>query len=140
MAIAQMNWGRLRLPLSNPEMSEFAESLSEIYLLAETHTGFIWRLPDEEVTAQLQDLNFNDRVSATISVWDSVDALKAYTFDTIHGEYMERSAEWFEKVDGPQLVIWDVETTTRASFREAFERLDMLKRDGPTSAAYGWPS
>ena len=51
-----------------------------------------------------------------------------------------RFAEWFLPVEGPQLVIWDVEAEARPGFREAFERLELLRRDGPTRRAYGWPS
>jgi len=34
MAIAQMNWGRLKYSLQDKRMIEFAESLNKVYLLA----------------------------------------------------------------------------------------------------------
>jgi hypothetical protein len=121
-------------------MAEFDASLEDLYLLAEAHPGFIWRIPDGIAADQLQVLNFDERISATVSVWDTVEALKDYTFESLHGDYLKRAGEWFEAVDGPQLVIWNVDQTNRPSFREAFNRLEILKRDGPTDDIYGWPS
>lgn len=139
MAIAQMNWGQLRFPLSDRRMAEFERSLEPVYRLAEEHPGFIWRVPDEQAAEQLQALNFDEKISATVSVWKSVDALKDYTFNSLHGEYLKRSDEWFDPVDGPQLVIWTVEPSSRPGFAEAFDRLEALKNFGPTQDTYGWP-
>lgn len=138
MAIAQMNWGRLLYPLSDPRMAEFDASLAHVYDLAERHPGFIWRIPDAAAGAELQELGLGERMSATVSVWRDVEALKDYTFNSAHGEYLRRADEWFEKVDGPQLVIWEVVPSCQPSFAEAFDRLEMLNTRGPTKDAYGW--
>ena len=140
MAIAQMNWGRMRFALSDPRMAEFNASLDHVYWLAEAHAGFIWRIPDEEAAKQLQALEYDEKTSATVSVWKSVEALKDYTFNSLHGDYLKRASEWFEPVEGPQLVIWNVTPSSRPSFADAFERLETLKRLGPTEDTYGWPS
>lgn len=140
MAVAQMNWGRMRFPLTDPRMSEFAASLAEVYRLAETHPSFVWRIPDDEAVSQLEALGKDNRISSTVSVWETVDALREYTFESLHGQYLNRTNEWFETVSGPQLVIWDVESAHRPTFKEAFDRLAILSRDGPTVEAYGWPS
>ena len=139
MAIAQMNWGRMRFPLSDPRMVEFADALEDVYRLAEVHHGFIWRIPDSDAEQQLSAMGHDDRTSATVSVWESVDALKDYTFQTRHGAFLKRANEWFENVCGPQLVLWNTEHADRPTFREAFERLEQLKKHGDTSVAYGWP-
>ncbi|SLN23519.1 hypothetical protein ROA7450_00936 [Roseovarius albus] len=140
MAIAQMNWGKMRYPLDDPRMAEFSDALAQIYALAEAHPGFIWRIPDAEATQQLQDLGFDDKTSATVSVWENAETLKDYTFETLHGDFLSRKHEWFETVSGPQLVIWPVTTTSRPSFGEAFDRLNHLKSHGNTPEAYGWPN
>jgi len=77
-------------------------------------------------------------MSATVSVWKSLTDLHDDTFNSLHGEYLSRSAEWFEKGDGPQLVVWDVEDAARPSFIEAWERLLELKQNGPSHRGYGW--
>ena len=139
MPIAQMNWGRMRFPPTDLRLQEFLDSLSSVYAIAEKHPGFIWRISDDEASAQLNRLGFDDRMSATISVWSDVEHLHDYTFATIHGDYLDRRAEWFEEVDGPQLVIWNVQADARPGFPEAFERLEHLKANGPSDFAQGWP-
>ncbi len=139
MAIAQMNWGRMRFPLNDPRMVEFADALEDVFRLAECHKGFIWRIPDIAAEQQLGALGYDDCTSATVSVWDSVDALKDYTFETRHGTFLKRAKEWFETVDGPQLVLWDTEDTDQPTFQEAFDRLKHLQEHGDTSHAFGWP-
>ena len=138
MAIAQMNWGKLRFSLEDIRMSEFANALSKVYSLAESHPGFIWRIPDNHSELQLADLGFDKLLSATISVWTDINSLKDYTYNSMHGSYLKRSSEWFQAIDGPQLVIWDVKNNNQPTFRESFERLDYLKNNGTSSFAYGW--
>ena len=139
MAIAQMNWGRMKFAPDDPRLSEFMGALDRVYAQAEAHPGFIWRVPDDDAAQELAALGHDERLSATVSVWRSVGALRDYTFNSEHGAFLQRAAEWFETVDKPQLVIWDVDELTRPRFREAFERLEHLRQHGDTEFAYGWP-
>ena len=139
MTIAQMNWGRLRHPLDHPDMAELNSVMSEVYAQAEQHSGFIWRIPDADAADQLAQLGFDDRMSATVSVWESVEALSAFTFGGDHGAYFKDRAKWFEPVSRPQLVLWDVLATDRPSFEEAFRRLKTLETEAPSRSAYPWP-
>ncbi len=138
MAIAQMNWGRMLYPLTHSLMSEFALSLADVYREAERYPGFIWRVPDEEAANQLEALRYDSLTSATVSVWTDLEVLRSYTFSGTHGKFLGRSHEWFEKVEGPQLVIWDVHPSAQPTFSEAFERLAHLKENGPSERGYGW--
>ena len=138
MSIAQMNWGRLRFCLDDKRMREFAESLNKVYSLAEKHPGFIWRIPDNQSKSQLSDLGFDKLISSTVSVWKDINSLKDYTYNSLHGVYLKRSSEWFEKIDGPQLVIWNTDNDTKPTFKESFNRLEYLKNNGSTDYAYSW--
>ena len=139
MTIAQMNWGRLKYSLEDKRMTEFNESLSKVYGLAEKHPGFIWRIPDNQSESQLYDLGFDNLISSTISVWTDIESLKDYTYNSLHGVYLKRSSEWFQKnIDGPQLVIWNVNSNDQPSFKESFARLKYLNDNGPSDYAYGW--
>jgi hypothetical protein len=73
MAIAQMNWGRMKYPVDDPRLKEFLDSLHEVYRLAEAHPGFLWRIPDETIASQLKVSGFDSRISATVSLWRSLD-------------------------------------------------------------------
>ena len=139
MPIAQMNWGRMKFAPVDPRMSEFMGALGRVYAQAEAHPGFIWRIPDEQAAQDMAALGHDDRVSATVSVWDSIEALRDYTFNTEHGAFLKRTSEWFEAVEGPQLVIWRADRLSRPGFGEAFNRLDHLRKHGNSDLAFGWP-
>ena len=96
------------------------------------------RIPDNQVEPQLTNLGFDKFISSTVSIWNSVDLLKDYTYNSLHGIFLKRSSEWFEEVEGPQLVIWNVKNDDRLTFKESFERLEHLKINGPTDYAYDW--
>lgn len=138
MAIAQMNWGRMKFPLEDSRMAEFADALDRVYREAEDYPGFIWRIDDAQAASQLSELGHNELTSATVSVWSDVEALRAYTFETEHGVFLQRARDWFEIVDGPQLVIWPVGDDERPTFLDAFDRLAHLKKYGPSKDAHGW--
>lgn len=140
MAIAQMNWGRMRYPLADNRMAEFANALDGVYRSAEAHPGFIWRISDEDAATQLDALGFDAQTSATVSVWTDVKDLRSYTFSGDHGAFLERARDWFQVVEGPQLVIWDVGSDDRPTFAEAFDRLEHLRQHGHSERGYGWPS
>jgi len=38
----------------------------------------------------LQELNLEEKISSTVSVWHPGDALTDYTFTTFHGDYLKR--------------------------------------------------
>ena len=139
MAIAQMNWGRMKFAPADSRLSEFMGALARVYAQAEAHPGFIWRIPDDGAAQELAALGYDDRMSATVSVWQSVEDLRDYTFNSEHGDFLKRTTEWFETVEGPQLVIWSVDSLARPGFREAFERLEHLKAHGDSEMASGWP-
>ncbi len=140
MTIAQMSLARLRFAPGDPRVAEFFDNLDAVYQSAAGHPGFIWRLPDVQAAHQLAALGHDDRTSATVSVWRSVADLHDFTFSGAHGEFFDRRAEWFEKFEGPQLVIWRADATARPDFGEAFARLERLRRHGPTDHAHGWPA
>lgn len=136
--IAQMNWGRLLRDPGHPDLQPFEAATAEIYRQAEAFDGFVWRIPDEEISRQIPASGFDARMSATVSVWRNYQALRDYTFDSDHGRYLARSREWFETVEGPQLVIWNADMADRPSFTEALDRLKHLRESGPSQYAFGW--
>ena len=76
MTIEQMNWVKLRFSLEYIRMAEFTKSLDKVYQLAESHPGFIWRIPDNQSELQLADIGFDKLISSTVSVWDNLGSLK----------------------------------------------------------------
>ena len=136
--IAQMNFGKMLHKIDDQGMQEFSASLDSVYKLAEKSTGFIWRIPDDQISKELTDCGYDERTSATVSVWASYESLKHFTFVGLHGDYFRRSTEWFCKIEPPQLVIWPVSIDERPSFVDALAKLKHLAAHGDTDKAFGW--
>lgn len=137
--IAELNIARLNAPLDSPEMKDFMNGLDPINQLADRSPGFVWRLVGYDVGLGATDLRgpFGDDVLVNMSVWETVDALRAYAYHTEHLEYLRRRREFFHH-DGiaTHLVVWPVDEGHIPTLDEAAERLDHLTAHGPTPYAF----
>jgi hypothetical protein len=138
--LAQLNIGRLRYPTDDPRMADFMNALDLVNGLAERSKGFVWRLKDESGNAT----NFrpfpDPQMAVNLSVWESVEALERYVYLTVHKRFYGRREEWFDKLDGPHLVLWWIPAGHIPTLIEAKERLEYLAAHGPSVHAFGWES
>ena len=134
--LAQLNMGRIRFPLDDPRMAGFMNRLDDINALADRTDGFVWRLQTEEGNATALHPYEDDRDLINMSVWESIDALDAFTYQSAHVEVFRQRQEWFEPSSEATFVMWWVPTGHIPSIDEAIERLDQLRRNGPTAEAF----
>ena len=133
--LAQLNIAVMKEPLESPSMADFVANLDRINALAETSAGFVWRLQTDEGDATaLRPLGENTLVN--MSVWRDVASLNAYVYQSAHVEIMRRRREWFERMAQAYVVLWWVPRGHRPSITEASEKLERLRREGPTAAAF----
>ena len=137
--IAQLNIGRVRHALDDPRMADFMDNLARVNAIAERSPGFVWRYTDASGNAT-ETLPFADdpRMMINMSVWESVEALETFVWQTVHTRFYGRKHEWFETLDGAYFVLWHVPPGHRPSVAEAIGRLDYLKAHGPSEQAFGW--
>jgi hypothetical protein len=134
--LAQLNVGTLREPIDHPASAGFANGLDPINALADSFPGFVWRMEDESGNATgIEYPGEPDRIS-NMSVWDSVDSLRAFTYDKAHVEFMRSRLDWFEKRTGPHFVMWWVPAGHRPTLEEADARLCHLIENGPSAEAF----
>lgn len=134
--LAQVNIGRVRGPIDSPTMAGFVDRLAEINALAERSRGFVWRLQTDAGDATYLRPYDDERILINMSVWESVEALKEYTYRTAHAELLRQRHEWFEPFSGAYLALWWVTAGHLPSVDEAKERIANLDRHGPTSFAF----
>jgi hypothetical protein len=133
--LAQLNIARLKAPIDSPLLANFVANLDRINALAEAADGFRWRLMTEDGNAtSLRP--FEDDVAINMSVWRDLDALRNYVYKTAHVEIMKRRREWFERASEAYAVLWWVKAGHRPSIPEAVNRLEHLRKYGPTPAAF----
>jgi hypothetical protein len=140
MHLAQLNIGRLRYPTDDPRLADFMSNLDLVNGLAERSPGFVWRLKDESNNATNFRPFADPMMAINLSVWDSVEALERYVWQTVHKRFYGRRGEWFEKLDGPHFVMWWVPAGHLPTVAEAKERLERLAAHGPSDYAFGWES
>jgi len=135
--LAQLNIGIVRGAIDSPVMAEFVANLDRINALAERAPGFVWRLQTEEGNATaIRPYPENENMAVNLSVWQDVDSLRRFVFQSAHVEIMRRRHEWFEKMGEAFLVLWWVPTGHRPTIEEAQARLEMLRRKGPAAEAF----
>jgi Domain of unknown function (DUF3291) len=138
--LAELNIGRLRYEIDDPRMAGFADNLAAVNSLAERSPGFVWRYQDDSGNATNTRPFDDPRIAINLSVWDGVEALERYVWQTVHKRFYGRRHEWFERFEGPYFVMWWVASGYRPTVAEALARLDHLKHHGPSDHAFGWES
>ena len=135
--LAQFNIARIRYALDDPRMKEFVDNVARVNALAEAIDGFVWRLKDESGNAMNMTVYDDARILPNLTVWESVEALERFVWQTLHKRFYGRREEWFEPIETP-LVMWFVPAGKRPTLEEGVERLDYLVANGPSDHAFGW--
>lgn len=136
--LAQLNVGRLLAPVDSPTIAGFVAELESINRLADRYPGFVWRLQTEAGDATAIRPTEDDLFLVNLGVWESIEALRAFTYTTAHVDVLRRRREWFEWLATAHLVLWWVPEGHRPSVEEGLERLERLRRDGPSPAAFSF--
>jgi hypothetical protein len=137
--LAELNIGRIRYELDDPRMAEFADNLALVNGIAERSSGFVWRYTDESGNAT-STRPYDSLTIVNVSVWENVESLEKYVWQTVHKRFYGRRHEWFDKFEGPYFVMWWVPVGHRPTIQEAVERLEHLKAHGPSGHGFGWES
>ena len=138
--IAQLNIGRFRYPTHDPRMAAFMLNLDRINALAERSEGFVWRLKDESNNATAIRPFADPDMAVNLSVWESIEALERFVWQTVHKRFYGRRPEWFDNMEEPHFVMWWIPPGHLPSLQEAKERLAHLTANGPSDHAFGWES
>jgi hypothetical protein len=136
--LAQLNIGRIRYEIEDPRMADFTNNLAMVNGLAERTPGFVWRYIDESGNSTSTRPYSDPRIAINLSVWESVEALERFVYQTIHRRFYGRRGEWFEHFEGSYFVMWWVAAGHRPSVDEAVARLEHLKKHGPSEHAFNW--
>ena len=136
MHVAQLNVGRLRAPMDDPQVADFRDNLAPINALAEATPGFVWRLQDESGNATGIKPCGDDLEIVNLTVWASIEALEQYTYHSAHTPFLRRRREFFERPSAPILCLWWIAEGTIPTVDDAIARLDHLRAHGPTPTAF----
>ncbi len=135
--LAQVNIARMREPLDSPLLAGFVAALEPVNALADAAPGFVWRLQTEDgnavaVRAFEWDAAGSAGVLINMSVWESVEALAAFTYSEAHREVLRQRYTWFERMAAAHTALWWIPRGRTPTPGEAEERVIHLREFGPT--------
>ncbi len=134
--LAQVNIGRIRAPMNDPVMEEFAGALAEINALAEQSAGFVGRLKGDNGDATEIQAFSDPLILVNMFVWTDVRSLRDYVYRTMHGRFFARRQAWFEKYEGAHLALWWIAAGQFPTTAEAKARLATITARGSSAHAF----
>ncbi|WP_306319633.1 MULTISPECIES: DUF3291 domain-containing protein [unclassified Streptomyces] len=136
--LAQVNIGRLVAPLTEPELAGFVDQLPVINALADRSPGFVWRMVDDagaDATGFRPD-GHDDLLLINCSVWESVEALRNFTYHSDHLRVLTQRRAWFQRMTKAYQALWWVPAGHRPSVTEAMQRVAHIREHGPGPHAF----
>ena len=138
MHIAELNIAQWQFPADDPRGADFVNALDKINAVADRMPGFVWRLVGEGNNAS-DIIAFDDpSVIVNMSVWQRVEDLEHFVWNTVHKRIYERKNEWFAALKSHHFVMWMVDEGHIPTVAEARERLDHLDKHGNSDHAFNW--
>lgn len=71
-------------------------------------------------------------IVTNFSVWEDLDSLKSFVYQTVHGYFLRSRKKWFERIADYQVVLWWIPQGRIPSVEEGKQKLLQLQEHGPT--------
>jgi hypothetical protein len=139
--LAELNVGRLLAPTDDPRVAEFMAALDRVNGIGKRSPGFVWMM---EGSGQPGTGNTEAKIDgdpqfvSNLTVWESVETLEHFVFNTVHRAFYARRAEWFQVLGRMHFVMWWILAGHRPTLDEALARLAHLQAQGDSDWAFGW--
>ena len=140
MQLAQANIARMLYPRDDPRMAGFFDQIDAINAHADASPGFVWRLQTAEGDATSIRVFDDDELIFNMSVWESVEALRDFTYRSAHALPFKNRQSWFEPSQRPMNVLWWVAVGHQPDAEEAEERFRILWKAGPSAEGFTFRS
>lgn len=134
--LAQINIARLIAPIDDPRIAGFVAELDPVNALADAAPGFVWRL--QSASGNATDIAYSEDpfLIVNMSVWESVQSLRAFSYQSHHLQVFRQRTKWFEKSAVPSYCLWWVPAGHVPTVAEGRERLEHYQQHGPTQHAF----
>lgn len=139
--LAELNVGRLVAPTDDPRVADFMNNLDRINGLGKRMPGFVWMMEGsgEPGTGNTEaKIHGDPQFVSNLTVWEDLPSLENFVWNTVHRQFYNRRAEWFEVMGKMHFVMWWVPEGHRPTLDEALARLDHLNEHGASDEAFGW--
>lgn len=134
--IAQANYSQWISDISEKSIQTFLKQVELIHHHAENSKGYVWRYDYDPHSHTLDSLFGVERIIFNMTVWETIDDLKNFSFKTMHGGVMKRRTEWFTSLPVQRSVLWWVRDNHKPTAKEAKDRFELLRNQGATEEAF----
>ena len=141
MHLAELNIGRLLAPTDDPRVADFMANLDRVNGLGKRMPGFVWMMEGsgEPGTGNTEaKIGGDPQFVSNLTVWEDLASLETFVWKTVHKQFYDRRAEWFEVMGEMHFVMWWVPAGHRPTLDEALEKLAYKQEYGDSDAAFGW--
>jgi hypothetical protein len=139
--LAELNVGRLLAPTDNPRVAEFMANLDRVNGLGKRMPGFVWMMEGsgEPGTGNTEaKIDGDPQYVSNLTVWQDAPSLERFVWGTVHKQFYDRRAAWFEVLGDMHFAMWWVPEGHRPTLSEALDRLDHRRENGDSDHAFGW--
>lgn len=143
--LAFMSAGILKEDWDHPANQGFVDRIDANVETLDKSPGFIASdfspdLPWGEMSVPevLDRPEFAGKHAVTLSIWQDLESVFAYTYHVSHSESLRRRHDWFIKGEWPSYAAWWVADDHIPTWQEAVKRFDQLHQQGPTSTAFNF--
>lgn len=141
MHLAELNIGRLLAPPEDPRVAEFMAALARVNGLGKRMPGFVWMMEDTEGAATGNTghkIDGDPRFVFNLTVWEDLPTLETFVWKTIHRQFHDRRAEWFDILGRQHFAMWHVAPGHRPTLAEGLDRIAARATHGDGPQAFGW--
>ena len=133
--LAQLNVATLRHPIDDPRTADFADALPAVNGAGEQSPGYVWRLQSDGGDATDIQVFEDPLIIVNLTVWESLEALKAFAYRGLHRDFFRRRAEWF--VEGSsRTALWWMPAGVLPTTDDAKRRLEFIDVFGQSPYAF----
>ncbi len=136
--LCHLNIGIAKGTLDSPVMEGFVSRLDEFNNLAYASPGFVWHLQIDLNNPEHLAMYGEPGIIFNLSVWESLESLRSYVYQSDHVKMMQLRRQWFEEMQTPNYVLWWKPAGSLPTVQEGKERLAYLTRHGATEQAFGF--
>ncbi len=137
--LAEFNIARLRYPQDDPRVAEFIDNLDRINRIGMKSPGFVWMMTggEDQLSARSIRIDNDEQMLVNLTVWETIQDFEHFVWNTVHRKFFDRREEWFD-AGSSQVVMWWVNQDHTPTLDEAMDKLERLRRSGPSQEAFDW--
>ena len=135
--LAEVNLAKARHEMDDPRMAGFVDNLDRINTLGDESPGWVWRYQDDSGAAIDTQVFDDSLMFINLTVWESIEDLRAFTVEGEHVGFLRRRLEWFDRIPAlPMLTMWWLPAGMLPTLDDVVDRVHPLRDHGPTSYAF----